>query len=199
MKTLLGIDAPATIAFNKTAGTITISDLGQVLTKANMLLIINATRSQIMMNFVDPALAYSIASTSPPGGTPVTTITFGYSTAAMADTDVMQIYVDIQGIEDSLDAFLRRLISLMESNGVVDSSNRQRVIIDAITTAAVTNTTGFGPNVVGSTPGSNTPYAAPTAIPMLTVSEGPVDQRWRLVDSSQASYAVALRGQLSWA
>ncbi len=169
-----------------------------MLTKANMLLVINATRNTIMLNFVDPALAYSITSNTSPGGSVVTTITFGYSTAAMADTDVMQIYVDIQGIEDSLDAFLRRMISLLESNGVVDSSNRQRVIIDAITTAAVTNTTGFGPNVVGSTPGSNTPYAAPTAIPMLTVSEGPVDQRWRIAEAAQTSAAVALRTQLSW-
>ena len=100
-------------------------------------------------------------------------------------------------VMESLNAFLRRLISLMESNSVVDSSGRQRIVIDTIATAAVTNTTGLGPSAVGNTPGSATP-ATSSSIPMLTVSEGPVDQRWRIIDSSQTSYGICLRNQLSW-
>lgn len=148
------------------------------------------------MNFVDPALSYTLSSTGPTQELYTTVITFGYSTSSMADTDILQIYVDVEGMEVSLQAFLRRLISLMESNAIVDSSGRQKIIIDAITTAAVTNTTGFGPNVTSSTPGSATPYAAPTAIPVLTISEGPVDQRWRVMEAAQTSAAVALRPQL---
>jgi len=193
----LGIDTPATLTFNKTAGTLNIVT-NQTLTNANMLLIVNATRNQVMMNFVDPSLSYTITSVMGMNSMWTCTVTFGYSTSSMADTDLMQVYVDVQGIEESLQAFLRRLISLMESNAIVDSSGRQKIIIDAITTAAVTNTTGFGPNVISSTPGSATPYAAPTSIPVLTVSEGPVDQRWRLVDSTQMSYGVAIRNQLNW-
>ncbi len=194
---MLGIDIPATLTFNKTAGTLNIVT-NQTFTRANMLLIVNATRNQVMMNFVDPSLSYTITSVMGMDSMCTCTVTFGYSTSSMADTDLMQVYVDVQGIEESLQAFLRRLISLMESNAIVDSSGRQKIIIDAITTAAVTNTTGFGPNVISSTPGSATPYAAPTSIPVLTVSEGPVDQRWRLVDSTQMSYGVAIRNQLNW-
>ena len=194
---MLGIDIPATITFNKTAGTITITDMNQPITKANMLLIVNATRNQVMMNFIDPSLSYSIISVSR-FNLYTNTITFGYSTSSMSDTDIMQIYVDVQGIEESLEAFLRRLVSLMESNAIVDSSGRQKIVIDTITTAAVTNTTGLGPNVVSSTPGSNTPYAAPANVPTLTISEGPVDQRWRLIDSTQTSYGVAIRNQLNF-
>jgi len=162
-----------------------------------MLLIVNATRNQVMMNFIDPSLSYTLTSVMGMNNMCTCTISFGYSTSSMADTDIMQVYVDVQGIEESLEAFLRRLISLMESNAIVDSSGRQKIVMDAITTSmAVTNTTGFGPNVVSSTPGSNTPYAAPASVPTLTVSEGPVDQRWRLVDSSQTSYTVAIRNQL---
>lgn len=100
-------------------------------------------------------------------------------------------------VMESLNAFLRRLISLMESNSVVDSSGRQRIVIDTIATAAVTNTTGLGPNVTGNTPGSATPNTV-SAIPMLTVSEGPVDQRWRILESAQISYGVNIRTQLTW-
>ena len=197
MKQLLGIDIPATITFNKTTGILTLTDMNQPLTKANMLLIINATKNQIMMNFVDPSLSYTITST-PSYNIYTTAITFGYSTSSMADTDELQIYVDVQGIEESLEAFLRRLVSLMESNAIVDSSGRQKIVIDTIASAAVTNTTGFGPNVVSSTPGSNTPYAAPANVPTLTVSEGPVDQRWRIIDATQTSAAVSLRPYLIW-
>lgn len=101
-----------------------------------------------------------------------------------------------QATMESLNAFLRRLVSLLESNAVVDSSGRQRIVIDTIATAAVTNTAGLGPNVTGNTPGSATPNAV-SAIPMLTVSEGPVDQRWRIIDSTQTTYGVCLRNQLS--
>lgn len=197
MKSLLGVDLPCTITFNKTAGTITIPDLNQSLSKANMLLIINATRNTLMMNFVDPSLSYSISSTQT-GDDWNTIITFGYSTAAMADTDVLQIYVDVTSVQESLEAFMRRAISLLESSAIVDSSGRQRVVVEAITTAAVTNTTGFGPNMVSSVPGSATPYAAPSSQATLTVSEGPVDQRWRIIDSTQTSAAVALRPFLVW-
>lgn len=188
MKKLLGVDVTATLAFNKTAGTLTITNYATTLTKANMLLIINATRNQIMMNFIDPSLTYTLVNN---------VITFGYSTASMDNTDVLQVYVDVEGFDDSFNAFMRRLISLMESNGVVDSSGRQRVIIDTIATAAVTNTTGLGPNVTGNTPGSATPNTV-SAIPMLTVSEGPVDQRWRIMDSAQTAYGACTRAQLTW-
>ena len=100
-------------------------------------------------------------------------------------------------VMESLNAFLRRLISLMESNAVVDSSGRQRIIIDTIASAAVTNTTGLGPSAIGNTPGAATPNTC-SSIPMLTISEGPVDQRWRIMDSSQTSYGICIRNQLSW-
>lgn len=102
-----------------------------------------------------------------------------------------------QATMESLNAFLRRLVSLLESNAVVDSSGRQRITIDTIATAAVTNTAGLGPSAISNTPGSATPTAC-SSIPILTVSEGPVDQRWRIIDSSQMSYGICLRNQLSW-
>jgi hypothetical protein len=196
MKQLLGVDTPATITFNKTAGTITITNFNQALTKANMLLIVNATRNSIMLNFIDPSLSYTVSTVLIDNTMVTNVITFGYSTSSMADADVLQVYVDIEGIEVSLHAFLRRLVSLMESNAVVDSSGRQRIVIDQIATAAVTNTAGLGPSAVANTPGGN-PYTS-SSIPILTVSEGPVDQRWRIIDSTQTSYAVAMRTQLSW-
>jgi len=187
MKKLIGSDL-GSYTFNKTAHTVSLTGLPMTLVLPQVLLITNVTSNIMIYNFAS----------NPIGGTiNNNVITLNYDTSGMADTDILQIFIDMPSDDDSLHAFLRRLVGLMESNAVVDSSGRQRIIIDAIATAAVTNTTGLGPSAVGNTPGSATPNVS-SSIPMLTVSEGPVDQRWRIIDSTQTSYAVAMRTQLSW-
>ncbi len=135
----------------------------------------------------------------------------------MNSTDVLQIYLDLAG-EESLHDLLRRMNKLLESNAVVDSRLRQKVVIEAIGTnlAAPTEVNATVP-VSGSVTVSGTvtatvsnnsaaqlvptqagnPYSLSSSATGL-IMEGPVHQLWRVANDAQACYAQAIRSKLSF-
>jgi hypothetical protein len=132
----------------------------------------------------------------------------------MSSTDVLQIYLDLAG-EESLHDLLRRMNKLLESNAVVDSRLRQKVVIEAIGTnlAAPTEVNATVPvsgtvtatanvnNAVTATTFNNSavnPYTLSTSQVVGLVSEGPVHQLWRVANDAQACYAQAIRSKLSF-
>jgi len=196
MKKLLGVDVSGSYSFDKTAKTVTFSNLPSSITLANILLITNVTKNTLIYNFADSSNGAVSFNNN--------ILTLDYDTSSMSDSDILQIFLDLESYEESLHTLLRRMNKLLESNAVVDSSLRQRVVVEAMPTTAVTlasapttavtNTTGFGVTFVSQTP-SQGMYA--TAVPnMLAIYEGPVDQRWRIVDSSKAAYGSAIRPNL---
>jgi hypothetical protein len=206
MKKLLGQDASGTYAFNPTAKTVTFSGLSQQITLANILLITNVTANTIIYNFASSSTgAVSFANN---------VLTLDYDTTSMSSTDVLQIYLDLAG-EESLHDLLRRMNKLLESNAVVDSRLRQKVVIEAIGTnlAAPTEVNATVPvsgtvtatanvnNAVTATTFNNSavnPYTLSTSQVVGLVSEGPVHQLWRVANDAQACYAQAIRSKLSF-
>jgi hypothetical protein len=203
MKKLLGQDASGTYAFNPTAKTVTFSGLSQQITLANILLITNVTANTIIYNFASSSTgAVSFANN---------VLTLDYDTTSMSATDVLQIYLDLAG-EESLHDLLRRMNKLLESNAVVDSRLRQKVVIEAIGTnlAAPTevNTTIPVSGTVSATVSNNSasqlvpiaaanPYSLSSSATGL-IMEGPVHQLWRVANDAQACYAQAIRSKLSF-
>jgi len=209
MKKLLGQDASGTYAFNPTAKTVTFSGLSQQITLANILLITNVTANTIIYNFASSSTgAVSFANN---------VLTLDYDTTSMNSTDVLQIYLDLAG-EESLHDLLRRMNKLLESNAVVDSRLRQKVVIEAIGTnlAAPTEVNTTIP-VSGSVTVSGTvtatvsnavttqTVASSAANPYTVTSnstglimEGPLHQLWRVANDAQACYAQAIRSKLSF-
>jgi hypothetical protein len=205
MKKLLGQDASGTYAFNPTAKTVTFSGLSQQITLANILLITNVTANTIIYNFASPTTgAVSFVNN---------VLTLDYDTTSMSATDVLQIYIDVESYEESLATLLRRMNKLLESNAVVDSRLRQKVVIEAIGTnlAAPTEVNATVPvsgsvtanvnNAVTATTFNNSPvnpYTLSTSQAVGLVSEGPLHQLWRVANDAQACYAQAIRSKLSF-
>ena len=207
MKQLLGQDTSGTYTFNPTAKTVTFSGLSQQITLANILLVTNVTANTIIYNFASSTTgAVSFVNN---------VLTLDYDTTSMSATDVLQIYIDVESYEESLATLLRRMNKLLESNAVVDSRLRQKVVIEAIGTnlAAPTEVNASIPvsgtvtatanvnNAVTATTFNNSavnPYTLSTSQAVGLVSEGPLHQLCRVANDSQACYAQAIRSKLSF-
>jgi hypothetical protein len=207
MKKLLGQDTTGTYTFNPTAKTVTFSGLSQQVTLANILLITNVTANTIIYNFASSTTgAVSFVNN---------VLTLDYDTTSMSATDVLQIYIDVESYEESLATLLRRMNKLLESNAVVDSRLRQKVVIEAVGTnlgtptevnatvpvsGTVTATANVN-NAVTATTFNNSavnPYTLSTSQAVGLVSEGPLHQLWRVANDAQACYAQAIRSKLSF-
>lgn len=191
MKKQLGVDVSGSYEFNPVGKTITFSSI--TLSLNNILLITNVTDNVIIYNFADESNGAA--------GFANNVLTLDYDTSAMSSNDVLQIYLDLESNEETLHTLLRRMNKLLESNATVDSALRQRVTVDVLPSVtvgsapstAVTNTTGFGVSNTINTIAN--PYNV-GAVNTLAIYEGPVDQRWRIIDSARASYGTAIRSNL---
>ena len=209
MKRLVGTDIVGGYIFNPAANTVTFTGLQYTITLANILLITNTTANTIIYNFADSTNgAVSFANN---------VLTLDYNTASMNATDALQIYIDVESYEESLATLIRRMNKLLESNAVVDSRLRQKVVIEAIGTNLATPTEVnasipvFFPstqtvnaqvnNAITATTFNNSavnPYTLSTSQAIGLVSEGPLHQLWRVANDAQACYAQAIRSKLSF-
>lgn len=207
MKQLLGTDTTGSYAFDKTAKTVTFSGLRQSITLSNILLITNVTANTIIYNFADSTKGAVSFNNN--------VLTLDYDTSSMANTDVLQIFLDLPSNEESLHDLLRRMNKLLESNAVVDNRLRQRVTIDAIgnstagssptevtTTIPVSGTVSMsGGNLISSQFAPNNtsnPYTIASNPFVGLVVEAPVHQFWRVANDAQACYAQAIRSKLTF-
>ena len=205
MKRLVGTDIVGGYIFNPAANTVTFTGLQYTITLANILLITNTTANTIIYNFAD--------STNGAVSFVNNVLTLDYDTTSMSATDVLQIYIDVESYEESLATLLRRMNKLLESNAVVDSRLRQKVVIEAVGTNLGTPTevnasipvsgtvTANVNNAVTATSFNNAPgnpYTLATGQAVALVSEGPVHQLWRVANDAQACYASAIRSKLSF-
>ena len=195
MKRLLGTDISGSYTFNPAAKTVTFSGLSYTLTLANILLITNVTANTIIYNFADPATGETSFNNN--------VLTLTYNTASMNATDVLQIYLDLESYEESLAALLRRMNKLLESNATVDLYQRQRVVIEAVgnsrgtpTEAAASIPVSGAVSISATTSILTNPYTSPAYSLVMPSAEGPVDQRWRIVDDARNCYANMIRSNL---
>ena len=211
MKQLLSVDTPGSYSFDKTAKTVTFSGLRDDITLSNILLITNVTANTIIYNFADSTKGAVSFNNN--------VLTLDYDTSAMANTDVLQIFLDVPSNEESLHDLLRRMNKILESNATVDIYQRQKVVIDAVGL----NRSGTPTELVGGIPISGTVTTTGTVTanvsnaittqtvansatnPYLTASntiglmmEGPVHQFWRVANDAQTCYASSIRSKLTF-
>jgi hypothetical protein len=205
MKRLVGTDIVGGYIFDPAAKTITFTGLQYTITLANILLITNTTANTIIYNFADSTNgAVSFANN---------VLTLDYNSVSMNASDVLQIYIDVESYDESMATLLRRMNKLLESNAVVDSKLRQKVVIEAIgsnnnpnslelnTTMPVSGTvTASVSNQIAAqnmAAQSANPYILST-VTTGSILEGPVHQLWRVANDAQACYASAIRSKLSF-
>ena len=162
--------------FDKTAKTVTFTDysVANPISLENILLVTNVTDNVIIYNFADPAFGGTVADN-------VLTLTF--NTAAMSNSDKLQIFYDdavapasdtsIQAMTDVV-LTLKRIAKNMESLQVVDSNQRQRVAVEAI---ANMTTLGQCNNAV---------------------QFGGVDPKFMIIDLARAAYNSGIRNNLTF-
>ena len=207
MKQLLATDTPGSYAFDKTAKTVTFSGLRHDLTLSNILLITNVTANTIIYNFADSTKGAVSFNNN--------VLTLDFDTSSMANTDVLQIFLDLPSNEESLHDLLRRMNKLLESNATVDLYQRQKVVIEAVGTNRGTPTEvnatvpvsgsvtaslgGIGSQTSATVPNSMTnPYSISTSGTLQYGTETPVHQLWRVANDAQACYAQAIRSKLTF-
>ena len=208
MKQLLATDTPGSYSFDKTAKTITFSGLRDDITLANILLITNVTANTIIYNFADSTKGAVSFNNN--------VLTLDYDTSSMANTDVLQIFLDLPSNEESLHDLLRRMNKILESNATVDIYQRQRVVVEAIGTNRANPTEVNATVPVSGTvtanissgnfaltnqtiPNSTTnPYLISTSSQVGVITEGPVHQYWRIAIDAQACYASSIRSKLTF-
>lgn len=135
--------------FSASAKQVTLTDYASV-NLESLLLITNVTDNIIIYNFADQTKGATISGNI---------ITLEYDTTGMSDSDDLQIFIEdgivaakdasvqdlitainslINKIEqnnigsESSEAVLRKMINMMQSLAIIDSSNRQRVVVDAL-------------------------------------------------------------------
>jgi hypothetical protein len=118
--------------FNPPAKTVTLNGTTGSLSLEHVLLVTNVSSGSIIYNFADPS---AIGTYDSPSGT----LTLAYDTTAMRSNDKLQIFVDNGSLDASEQSvvelqehtiLLRKLLKVLESNTIVDTGQRQRVMVD---------------------------------------------------------------------
>lgn len=202
MKIQIGVEPGTSYYFTPpdgSSGHITIS--GVNVTKSNILAIINMTKGVVAMQCNSAIPEYSIDESL----NRITLLSAGAATFEASDTFMILMEVPSSKKDDNLlesVQLLRQMVYLLESQGNVDSSNRQRVAVEAI--PAVTIATTGGANVRGigypvsnaCTVGGVTPYAITASQPAQLVATI-IDQRISLEIDMHVAHDT-MRSKLSW-
>ena len=162
--------------FDKTAKTVTFTDYSAAnpISLENILLVTNVTDNVIIYNFADPAFGGTVADN-------VLTLTF--NTAAMSNSDKLQIFYDdavapasdtsIQAMTDVV-LTLKRIAKNMESLQVVDTAQRQRVAVESIANMTTLSQC------------------------LNAVQFGGVDPKFMIIDLARAAYNNGIRNNLTF-
>lgn len=156
--------------FDPIAKTVTFKEYSDV-SLDSVLLVVNVTTNTIIYNFANPATGGTVSGN-------VLTLP-AIDNLIMSSTDKLLIYYDndAAAASDESIILLRRMVKIMESLSVVDSTQRQRVTVDAISGGlTVTNVTQVG------------------SVTQL----GGVDSRYLMIDTARNAYANGIRSKLDF-
>ena len=167
-----------------------------------ILLITNVTRNIIIYNFASGTLGGSVTGN---------VLTLVYDTSMMADDDKLMIFYEddrvipdasqiAKAIDNESNWLLRRIVKLLESNGVTDASLRQRVAVESISGSSLgRSVTGLdsGPGYpTVNVPTANAPTPSTSTTYWQPVWAGPVDSRYEYLDNARVSYSNSIRNNL---
>jgi hypothetical protein len=159
--------------FNAAAKTIVFNDYTLVYLQG-LLMITNVSNSAkpVLYQFNNTGLTATVVNNI---------VTLGYNTTAMNNYDALEIFYDdiLQDTKRSEEAILlRRLIDVMESNGTVDSNNRQKIAVEVMPSITVSS----APTTAVS--GTLTSAGTVTSVGQLAG----VDSRYQIIDWARVAY-----------
>ncbi len=156
--------------FDPIAKTVTFKEYSDV-SLDSVLLVVNVTTNTIIYNFANPATGGTVSGN-------VLTLP-AIDDLIMSSTDKLLIYYDndAAAASDESIILLRRMVKIMESLSVIDSFQRQRVTVDAMTSGMVLSTV--------STVGNVATLAG-------------VDARFQIIDTARNAYANGIRSKLDF-
>lgn len=101
-------------------------------------------------------------------------------------------------VSDESNALLRRILKVLESNNVTDNKQRQKVVIEGIGANNAPASTEIN-TYIPMWPYTQGYFAIPAALgSTMPITEGPVDQRWRVAEDSHISYQASIRSHLAF-
>jgi hypothetical protein len=115
-------------SFNAASKQITLTDYTSI-DLESLLIITNVSSNIIIYNFAGQGKGATIAAN---------VITLDYDTTAMSNSDKLQIFIDdgespaTNSALETIDLLLSQLLKRSESLAVVDTSQRQRVVVDSV-------------------------------------------------------------------
>lgn len=180
--------------FNASSGEITFTDYTSV-DLESILLITNVTDNIIIYNFSDPSKGGSLSGNI---------LNLNFDTSGMSNTDNLQIFIEdgqtpaTNAALETIDLLLSQLLKRSESLAVVDTAQRQRVVVEGssnLTIPTVTvngNNTNFRPadsnnNAVYEINSINT-FGRYVTVPDI----------WRTIEMARQTYQQAIRSNLTF-
>jgi hypothetical protein len=181
-------------SFNAAAKQITLSDYTSV-DLESLLLITNVTNNTIVYNFAGQGKGATISGN---------TLTLDFDTTSMSDTDNLQIFIDdgespaTNSALETIDLLLTQLLKRSESLAVVDTTQRQRVVVESGTNLTIPtvvvngNNTNFKPvdsnNNAAYELNSTSTFSRYVAVPDV----------WRTIELARQTYQQAIRSNLTF-
>ena len=173
-------------SFNAAARQITLTDYTSVDLEA-LLLITNVTDNIIIYNFAEAGKGATITNN---------VVTLVFNTTSMSNSDKLQIFIDdgespaTNSALETIDLLLSQLLKRSESLAVVDTSQRQRVVVEnalSIAASQLIRPVDLGSQSVYEINGVNA-YVRYAAIPEV----------WRTMEMARQSYQQCIRANLSF-
>jgi len=170
-------------SFNAAARQITLTDYTSVDLEA-LLLITNVTDNIIIYNFAESGKGATITNN---------VITLDFNTTAMSNSDKLQIFIDdgespaTNSALETIDLLLSQLLKRSESLAVVDTSQRQRVVVDSGNIGGTIIMADFASVPVFNT-NTNLTYQRYASVPEV----------WRTHDIARQAYQQCIRANLSF-
>lgn len=175
-------------SFDATAKQITLTDYASI-DLESLLIITNVSSNIIIYNFAGEGKGATIAAN---------VITLDFDTTAMSNSDKLQIFIDdgespaTNSALETIDLLLSQLLKRSESLAVVDTLQRQRVVVDNVAGGVITvQGSIIAVDANGNpvfNPSSTTTYFRYASVPEI----------WRTTDIARQAYQQCIRANLSF-
>jgi hypothetical protein len=181
-------------SFNAAAKQITLSDYTSI-DLESLLLITNVSNNTIIYNFAGQGKGATISGN---------VLTLDYDTTSMSNTDDLQVFIDdgespaTNAALETIDLLLTQLLKRSESLAVVDTAQRQRVVVEGSSNLTIPTVTvnGNGSNFSAIDVNSNNAFALNNALSYARMFAVP--DIWKMHEYARQSYEQGIRSKLTF-
>lgn len=181
-------------SFSAATKQITLSDYTSI-DLESLLLITNVSNNTIIYNFAGQGKGATISGN---------VLTLDYDTTSMSNTDDLQVFIDdgespaTNSALETIDLLLTQLLKRSESLAVVDTAQRQRVVVEGSSNLTIPTVTvnGNNSNFRPVDSGNNTIFDTNSTIGFTRMYAVP--DIWRTIEMARQTYQQAIRSNLTF-